>query len=338
VRLPILLSRVNIIKNSDDFLIPAAEIHVGDNELMSDESVIVTEIKVSLTIGKEPCSAVISMRENEIETAPDFLSCVGKKVIVKLGYEGTKKTEVFNGYLHAANVKSDFSERTFILFCLDAKGVLRETDVSSYVKNKNTYSAIEALLKCSLVDKSHIETPNGFCKLPAVIGSADDFLYEFSQITGYRYFFRSGEAYFIENLSVHFSAVSINDSDIISVNETRSLTGQMQSVTVFGYDKSGKKLTFSTKNPNKLPSFYSQNKIILTDYPTSEMISTVAKKSVSQMAEIYNTIFLTMNGLPEMLHGSEFTFGKNKYFAASVEHIFDSEGYRTYIKGVQKNA
>ncbi|MDO4261618.1 MAG: hypothetical protein Q4C82_06030 [Eubacteriales bacterium] len=344
-------------KKYGEFRAPSMEVTVGTTRLAAGEKADVRSLELELTSGLEASGCVFFLENVYEEKQTDFKKFVeklqlGEMVEVELGY--VRRESLFKGYVNKIDYQFGMEDGScrIRVECMDVKGLLMKTRRMEFFTQKSADAVVGFLLgeppvSGYLSGKELDSCPEDEVPLRSHMMTDYELISEQADKHGYEFFILQGKAYFrkrqkvtsaIATLSpgkgILRAGFSISAQSLVDKIEIRSvdassgarIQGEASISGSFGKGSGPSKLLKQTRQV-----FYE---------PGVKDASEAALRAQARMDDArrrFGQLECECVGIPELAPGRFVEveglsgIADRKYYITYVRHVFDEEGYRTYI-------
>ena len=338
-------------------IIPQCEVQVGGSKLKSPDYMI-ESVNVQLSSGVSANSCDVTLfceydhSGSKIKGNAASMIQAGKKVVVKLGYQQTKK--VFMGYINSVTTEFSSDGVVICFSCLDARGLLMGNTSWQNYENESISQIINKLLNPvrAYTDGVQVNVPGSADKEhPMTQHDVDDYTYicNLAKVTNSSFCMTDTKLRFVKNIykSAKLLETYTWGKDMLSFSRTVELAEQLGAVKVSGNDpntikeftatakpqgsggKTGAQLCSGVKAKEKeINSSFVKNKNEAQSFADAVMFES-SMKLCSGSA--------TVLGNQKLEPGGKIKFAKldpninDTYYITSINHKFSAGGFLTVI-------
>ncbi len=343
-----------------DFLYPVAKVFAAGEEIPENEFRYLESVEVNSSVGREPDMAVLIYRVSKLpektQTEMEGYLKVGKKLEIKAGYD-KELGRIFLGYLHEVEVcdlMQGFLEYTLI--CLDVKGLMKKNNCYQTSGKKKLQQVLEDIFGDAaygfLVEKKSIAQIPKDLNLNCVIRGDThyDWLCGLTEYLNYEFFCGTGELVFRKAGEGNGKVIELSvEYGLQAARAVTSMTGQVGSVSVWGYNRKDEKITGTAKREEGGEAFAGEMQQALknfsrnvwnTDVETGPQAAALAKAMMERTQAGCARLEAVLIGIPELLPGIDAKITDENVkclsgtiYVEEVCHRLDWKGYRTVIRG-----
>lgn len=346
-----------------DFLYPAVKVFAAGREISENEFWYLESVEVNSSVGREPDMAVLIYRVPKLpikaQTEIESYLEVGKKLEIKAGY-GEELCRIFLGYLHEVEV-CDFMQGflEYTLICLDVKGLMKKNSCFQASGKKKLQQVLEDILGDGtykfLVEKRSVsQLPKDLNQNCVIRGDTHyDWLCRLTEYLDYEFYCGTGELVFKKAGEGNGKLIELSvEYGLQSARAVTSMTGQLGSVSVWGYNRKDEKITGTAKWEGGGDAFagglqqalknFSLN-IWSMDAETGQQASALARAMMDRNRAGCARLEAVTVGIPELLPGIDAKITDENVkclsgtiYVEEVCHRLDWKGYRTVVRGKRR--
>lgn len=345
------------------FRAPTIEIEIGGTKLVSGKKLQIRELEIDLTSGYEASGCVFYIAGEYEPKNTDFskdikVLQIGEEVKASIGY--IKTENVFQGYINRIDYEFGTEQEAYQIRveCIDVKGLLMKSRRLEFFAEKSLDKVVSSILGqqpvSSYISGKQIDScPQEDIPLRANMLTEYELIVEQAEKIGYEFFVVQGKVYFREKEKVSSAIMKLSPkhgilnarltlsgqslfktAEIRSIDEesAKVITGKANISGKFSKGGSGSKLLGSSKQV-----FYEAG---IKDAAEAQKR---AKVRVEKAAEEFGILECECIGIPEIGPGRFVEIEgladivDQKYYITQVQHIFDSEGFKTRFKARVKS-
>lgn len=347
-----------------DFLYPAAKVISAGEEIPESDFWSLEKLEVNSSVGREPDMAVLVYRVSKLpekgQAQLEGYLEVGRRLEVKAGYDG-KLSRIFLGYLHEVEV-CDFMQGyvEYTLICLDVKGLMKKNSCFHASGKRKLQQVLEdifgdAAYKFLVEKKSVAQLPENLNQNCVIGGDTHyEWLCRLTEYLDYEFFCGTGELVFRRAGEGNGKLIELSvEYGLQAARAVTSMTGQLGSVSVWGYNRKDEKITGTAKRVGGGGIFAGRMQQVLKNFTlniwdmdaeTGKQASALAKAAMDRAEARCARLEAVTIGIPDLLPGMDANIADENVkclsgtiYVEEVCHRLDWKGYRTVVRGRRRD-